>query len=141
MGTRELLAGKLVDPEREPLGQAPVVDEDDGRAVLLDEVEDRVDRRPDRAARPFHSHAQLDAIGQHRHREPRGRRQLAHVLHRNHDLQVELFANTRVDEPDLALRPRYEAADLLHRALRRRERDSGNPDSTSRSSRSRDSAR
>jgi hypothetical protein len=42
--------GELVDPEREPLGEPPVVDEDDRRAVGADEVEQRgVDRGPDRA--------------------------------------------------------------------------------------------
>ena len=34
MGARELLAGELVDPEREPLCEASVVDEHDRRAVL-----------------------------------------------------------------------------------------------------------
>ena len=43
---------KLVQPQREPLGRAAVVDEHDRRAVLADELEQlRVDRRPDRAAR------------------------------------------------------------------------------------------
>ncbi len=75
MGARELLAGELVDPEREPLGEAPVVDEDDRRAVRADELEDRgVDRRPDRAARPFDADAHLDAVRERRHREIRGRR-------------------------------------------------------------------
>ena len=61
---RELLARELVDPEREALGEPAVVDEDDGRPVLTDELEDRrVDRRPDRAARPLDSDAHLDAVG------------------------------------------------------------------------------
>ena len=47
---RDLLLGQLVQPHREPLGEAAVVDEDDRRAVLLDELEQgRIDRRPDRA--------------------------------------------------------------------------------------------
>ena len=42
--------GELVDAEREPLGEPPVVDEDDRRAVRADELEQRrVDRGPDRA--------------------------------------------------------------------------------------------
>ena len=45
---RELLPRELVDPQREALGEPPVVDEDDGRPVLTDELEDGgVDRRPD----------------------------------------------------------------------------------------------
>src|SRR5205823_3495001 len=49
MGARDLLLRELVEAKREPLGEAAVVDEDDRRAVLLDEAEDlRIDRRPDR---------------------------------------------------------------------------------------------
>ncbi|MGH2944305.1 MAG: CHAD domain-containing protein [Solirubrobacteraceae bacterium] len=49
-------------------------------------------------------------------------RQLAHVLHGHDDLEVELLRAPRVDELD---RPAAgdEAADLLERALRRREPD------------------
>src|SRR5438045_2713388 len=40
---------QLVQPERKPLGEPPVVDEDDRRAVLPHERQDlRVDRGPDR---------------------------------------------------------------------------------------------
>ena len=43
-------AGQLVEAQREALGAAAVVDEDDRRAVLADELEQLgVDRRPDRA--------------------------------------------------------------------------------------------
>ena len=34
VGARDLFLGELVQPHREPLGEAPVVDEDDRRAVL-----------------------------------------------------------------------------------------------------------
>ena len=75
-------------PEREPLGETAVVDEDDRRAVRPDEVEDRrVDRRPDRAARPLDADAHLDAVGERRHGEICGRPQLAHVLDGDDDLR------------------------------------------------------
>ena len=49
VGARDLALGELVQPQREPLGQAAVVDEDDRRAVRLDEREQlRVHRGPDR---------------------------------------------------------------------------------------------
>ena len=104
MGSCDLALCEVVEPQREPLGEAPVVDEDDRRAVRLDELEDlRIDGRPDRAGLP----------------------RLAHVLERHHDLDVELLRATRVDELD---RPatRDEAPDLLHRPLRRREADALN---------------
>ena len=48
----QVLVGELVEADREALGAAARVDEDDRRAVLLDEPQDlRVDRRPDRLAR------------------------------------------------------------------------------------------
>ena len=51
VGPDQLLAGELVEPLGEPLGEAPAVDEDDRAAVRADQLEDRrVDRRPD--ARP-----------------------------------------------------------------------------------------
>ena len=121
---RELLLGELVDPEREPLGEPPVVDEDDRRAVRADELEDRrVDRRPDRAARPLDADAHLDAVRERRHGELGGRAELAHVLDGDDDLEVELLADARVDELDLAAGAGHEPADLLQRTLRRREAD------------------
>ena len=49
---RDFLLGQLVQSHGQPLGEPAVVDEDDRRAVLLDELEDRrVDRGPDRARR------------------------------------------------------------------------------------------
>ncbi len=68
MGSRELFSGELVDAQSEPLREAPVVHEDDRRAVCPDELEDRrVDRRPDRAARPLHADPHLDAVRERRH--------------------------------------------------------------------------
>ena len=93
--------GQLVQAQREPLGEAPVVDEDDRGAVLADELEERrVDRGPDRVALA----------------------RLAHVLERDDDAQVELLARARVDELD-GPAARDEATDLLQRALRGREPD------------------
>ena len=119
---RELLAGELVDAKREPLGEAPVVHEDDRRAVLSDEVEDRgVDRRPDRPARALDADAHLDPVCERRDGERGRRRQLPHVLDRNDDLEIQLLADSGVDELDLAARSGDEPPDLLHRPLRRRE--------------------
>ena len=107
---RNLLLRQLVQPQRQPLGEAAVVDEDDRRAVRADELDERrVDRRPDRARLP----ALLATLAA----------RLAHVLDRDDDLEVELLRDACVDELD---RPaaRDEAADLLERTLRRREPDS-----------------
>ncbi len=82
----------------------------------------RVDRRPDRLRVPLGARVHLLAVGRHRVRELRRRRQLAHVLDGHDDLEVELLRAAGVDELD---RPaaRDEAADLLERALRRRQAD------------------
>ena len=137
------LLGELVQPQREPLGEPAVVDEDDRRAVLLDELEDRrVDRRPDRAdallgtRRPSRRRPARTRL-----RERGGRPELAQVLDRHDDLEVELLARAGVDELDRAVAG-DEAADLLERALRRREADPLRPGlSSSASSRSSESAR
>ena len=48
VGPDQLLAGQLVEPLGEALGEAAAVDEDDRAACAPDELEDaRVDRRPD----------------------------------------------------------------------------------------------
>ena len=101
VGASDLLLGQLVQPQGQALREPAVVDEDDRRSVLPDELEQRgVDGRPDRVA----------LAG------------LAHVFERNDDAEVELLARAGVDKLD---RPAAgdEAADLLQRALRRREAD------------------
>src|SRR3954453_8225428 len=105
MGPRDLRLGQLVEPQREPLGPAAVVDEDDRRAVLLDELEDlRVDRRPDRAARGLAARERVElrpGVG------------LDHRLDRDADLEVQRLADPGVDDPAAALRADEEAPDLL----------------------------
>jgi hypothetical protein len=84
--------------------------------VLADELQDlRVDRRPDRLLRRLAAGAE-DVL----HVGPLPR--FPHVLEWHDHLEVELFARARVDEPDGA-RAGDEAADLVHRALGRREAD------------------
>ena len=125
VGARDLCLGDLVDPQREPLGQAAVVDEHDRRAVRPDELEERrVDRRPDRARGRLVARVHLDAVLHDGLRErPRRGPELAHVLDRDDDLQIELLALPRVDEHDLAVGAGHPATDLRQRALRGRETD------------------
>ena len=62
------------------------------------------------------------ALGEERVRERRGRAELAEILDRDDDLEVELLARARVDQLDRAP-TRDEPADLLERPLGRREPD------------------
>ncbi len=114
-----LLGRQLVEAQRQPLGAAPVVDEDDRRAVLADELEQlRVHRRPDRLARGL---APAD-----RRLQRIGRRRLLgldHRLDRHLDLEVQRLAHAGVDDPARPLRADHEAADLLQRVLRRAQPD------------------
>ena len=143
VGAGDLFLGELVQPQREPLGEAAVVDEDDRRAVLAHEREQLgVDRRPDRAdARPRCSTPSTlpSAVGRVVvARVPPGSRMSST---RDDDLEVELLARARVDELDRAVAG-DEAADLLERPLRRREADRAAPAArASASSRSSESAR
>ena len=122
---RELLLRELVDAEREPLREPAVVDEDDRRAVLPDELEDRrVDRGPDRPARLLHADAHLHAVGERRHGElRRSTRARACPRRGTTTCEVELLPDPCVDELDLASGAGDEPADLLERPLRRRETD------------------
>ena len=120
---RDLLLRELVQAQREPLGEPAVVDEDDRRAVLADEPQDLgIDRRPDRARAVLGADVHLLPVGGRRVRERRGRAELAQILDRDDDLEVELLARAGIDERD---RPAAgdEAADLLQRTLRRGEPD------------------
>ena len=97
------LVRELVETEREPLGEAPVVDEHDRRAVLLDEAEDLgIDGRPDRARPQLRARVHLLAVRRHGVRERRRRREVAHVLHGDDHLEVELLPRAGVDELDRA---------------------------------------
>jgi hypothetical protein len=123
MCARDLPLGKLVQAQRQPLGETAVVDEHDGRPMRLDEPQDlRVDRRPDRAGAVLGADVHLLAVRRDRMRQRRRRAQLAQVLNRHDHLEVELLARPRVDELDLTPAG-HEAADLLERPLRRRKPD------------------
>src|SRR3954447_17381959 len=81
VGAGDLLLRELVQPEGEPLGEPAVVDEDDGRAVLAHELEQRrVDGGPDRPAAALRAGVHLLAVCGHRVGERRVGGELAHVL-------------------------------------------------------------
>ncbi len=125
LGLRVLARGELVQPQRDALGRAAVVDEHDRRVVLAHEPQELgVDRRPDRSARGL---AAGDGLQTGRGRGATGRRRVAvrfgHRLDRDLDPQVELLAHARVDDRDLAVRADEVAPDLLQRILRRGEPD------------------
>jgi len=86
VGVGQHFAGQLVDGGGQPLCQPAGVDEDDGRAVLADQLEDAwVDRRPDAPSRPLWLSAnhrgrpaestrrKQDATGRAGHRRPGAR--------------------------------------------------------------------
>ena len=120
VGAGDLLLREVVEPEREPLGGAPAVDEQDRRAVRLDQLEQLgVDRGPDRAAGrlPAGERVDLDLIPAH----PVIR--LDHRLDRDVDPEVELLAHPGVDDPAGPLWADHEPADLLERVLGRAQTD------------------
>ncbi len=77
-----------------------------------------VDRRPDGACGGLVARGHLDPVGEHGLRQVAVGAELAHVLDRDHHLEVELLARPRVDELDLTTHAGHEAADLLERPLR-----------------------
>ena len=121
------LAGELVERARQPLGDAPAVDENQRRAMRRDELEQtRVYGRPDRR-----SHRTLC-------RGPAGDvldlADAGHVLDRHFDRQVEPFLLRGVDDGDGTVAPRrcfsaarrrsaQESGHLVERALRGGEAD------------------
>jgi hypothetical protein len=123
MRAGDLVLGELVQAHRQPLRETPVVHEHDCRPVRTHELEQRrVDGGPDRARGRLVAGGHLDPVGHDRLRELGRRAELAEVLHRHDDLEVEVLPRPRVDEPDRAVAA-DEAADLLERTLGRREPD------------------
>ena len=113
---RDLFFRELVQPQREPLGEPPVVHEHDRRTVRADELEHRrVDRRPDRALL----------------------RRLAHVLERDDDLEVELLRDAGVDELDRARRRRRSGRSPRAAAASPTSRRAGSRRSAARAARAR----
>ena len=119
-------SAQLVELGGEALGQAAGVAEDDRRAVREDLLEDaRVDARPD---------ARRAAGSRRAGRAPRrrlaaARAEVAHVLDRDDDLDLERLADAGVDDgapargsPGVAVAAE-EAGDLLERTLRGRQAD------------------
>src|SRR6185503_19427100 len=92
MRVDQLLARELVHRVRDAFREAPAVDEDEGRAMLADELEQtRVDRRPD--ARPrvrarCGTAADLERLGA----------ELRHVVDWDLDTKVELLGVTGIDD-------------------------------------------
>ncbi len=101
VGPHEVLAGQLVEPLGEPLREPPAVHEDEGAAVLADEVEDPgVHRRPDADAHlAAGDGAARLLLERQRLAEP------AHVLDGDHDSEVELLLRAGVDDRDGPIRP------------------------------------
>ena len=125
VGADQLLAGELVEALGEPLREAAAVREDDGAAVLADELEDpRVDRGPD-AGPELAAEDRTPGLLVHRQdlAEPR------HVLDRDDDLELERLARAGIDDADLAaLADATEVPrDGLERPLRGAEADPLDP--------------
>ena len=121
VGADQLLAGQLVEPLRQPLGQAAAVGEDDRAPVAPDELEDaRVDGRPDARAEVAPTRRATGLI--------LGREDLAerrHVVDGDDDLEVERLARAGVDDLDLAIGAgaAEEPGDRVERPLRRGQAD------------------
>ena len=117
MRSDQVFAGQLVDSGGQALGQPPGVDEDDGRAVLSDQLENaRVDRRPDAAPRPLLLRAD------HRGRPAvhfRSSLEVGHVIDRDLDRDLQLLHAAGVDDAYLSIRPAQEMRRFTQRALGR----------------------
>ena len=117
----ELLAGEVVELGREPLREPARVHEDQGAAVLTDQLEQlRVHVRPDARTAP-----------RRRRRRPRAASSvaahLAQILDGDDDLEVELLRGAGVDDRHgtrtVDRSPAEETGDLVERTLRRRQPD------------------
>ena len=128
----QALIGQLIQPLRQALRTAAVVDEDDRRRVLPDERQELgVDRRPDRSLCGSRVEVGVARGSIEARVAPvapllRGRVGVRHVLDRDDDLQVQILAHPGVDDLALPVGSDQEGGDPLERALRRRQADALN---------------
>ena len=114
MGFDQVFFGELVEARGQPFRQPPGVDEHDGAAVALDQLQEpRVDGRPDRLSGQ-------DLVGHHLGRVSL---QVAHVLDGHFDRDLQRLAAAGVDDGDLARGAGQELAHLFQRALGRAKAD------------------
>ena len=106
--------GQLVQTLRQAFGQPATVDEDQRRALRLDQLQQtRVDGRPDGVARLGTHLGAQDRPARRR----RIRLRVVHVLERHHHLEVQLLAFANVYQRDGPVHPTQEASHLVERAL------------------------
>ena len=113
MGADQLLLRKLVQPRRQPLGQAPGVHEDQGGPMRPDQLQQpRMDGGPDGVPR-------LGAGGRTAGRlvDVHDVSHARHVVDRHDDLEVQLLACAGVHHLDLAPDPAEEPGDCRQRSL------------------------
>ncbi len=102
VGPHQLLAGQLVEPGGQPLGQPAGVDEDQRRRVAADQVEQhRVDGRPDRRAHLGVAGRRPDQqLARRRRRSALPSSPMSSTGH--DDLELERLAHAGVDDGDRA---------------------------------------
>ena len=119
VGAGDLALGELVEPQRQPLGRAAVVDEQDRRAVGLDQLEQLgVDRRPDRAPRRLGAAGQRVQVGAPGVASGSTIDSTGTWISRSSSLRTPVSTIRHVRR-----RPDQEPPDLLERLLRRRQAD------------------
>ncbi len=118
-----LARGELVQAQRDALGRAAVVDEDDRGGVFAHAAQQLgVDRGPDRATCGLAPGYGLERIGSRACDGIVGAG-FGHRLDRDFDAEIEQGGGRRVEDRDLAAGADEEAPDLLQRALGRAEAD------------------
>ena len=129
VGAHEVLAGELVQPGGQSLGQPPGVHEDDRRTVRADQLQQsRMDRRPDRPLRRRRADpggSELDRLTLGRFAD---RAELGHVVDGDLDRELHRLPVPCVDDRDrprraVGLLSSQESRDLLERPLRGRQAD------------------
>ncbi len=121
VGTSQLFARQFIDRARQPLGDPPAVDENDGGVALANDLDQTgMDGGPDRGP--------LGALGSRTAGQLLTLAHARHILHRHFDAQVQLLRFAGIDDGDRTIGDEGSVLSSVGSNFRRSRRKGSTPE-------------